>query len=134
MESKKKRGRPRLELDLEEIEELAEEGNTAEDIAAALGIGRTTLYKRKDAKAAFDKGRASLRVNLRHWQIQTARSGNVSMLIWLGKQLLGQSEQPVLKKDEKKRDDSLSASLREMADEIDKARGVPKKGGIADDK
>lgn len=131
----KKRGRPRKIIDLEEVEELAAEGNTAEDIALALGIGRTSLYKRKDARAAFDKGRALLRVNLHHWQVQAAKSGNVTMLIWLGKQMLGQSDQPIdAGAEEKPRDDNLSASLREMADQIDKARSKKAEEGQKDDK
>lgn len=129
----KKRGRPRKIIDLEEVEELAAEGNTAEDIALALGIGRTSLYKRKDARAAFDKGRALLRVNLHHWQVQAAKNGNVTMLIWLGKQMLGQSDQPEeAGNEEKPRDDNLSASLREMADQIDKAHSKKAQEGQND--
>ena len=33
-------------------------------------------------------------------QWKAAESGNVTMLIWLGKQVLGQSEQPTLLEDE----------------------------------
>jgi len=35
---------------------------------------------------------ANLKVSLRRWQVRKARQGNVQMLIWLGKQLLGQRD------------------------------------------
>jgi pyruvate-formate lyase-activating enzyme len=38
------------------------------------------------------KGRIKLKTNLRQWQIASARGGNVTMQIWLGKQLLGQTD------------------------------------------
>ncbi len=36
----------------------------------------------------YARGRASLRT----WQFQAAKAGNTKMLIWLGKQLLGQKD------------------------------------------
>jgi hypothetical protein len=41
---------------------------------------------------AFEKGRSLLNSSLRRKQIQVAMSGNVTMLIWLGKQHLSQTD------------------------------------------
>lgn len=94
MPEKRNPGRPKVDINLEYVEELAAEGNSMDAIAHALGISKATLSTRKDARAAFDKGRAELDVNLRHWQMLSAKSGNVQMQIWLGKQYLGQRDQP----------------------------------------
>ncbi|MDY4007502.1 MAG: hypothetical protein SOY94_01385 [Candidatus Limiplasma sp.] len=83
-----------MEIDLEAVTELAADGNSMEMIANVLGINKATISRRKEAHAAFDKGRAELGVNLRHWQMLSAKSGNVQMQIWLGKQYLGQKDQP----------------------------------------
>lgn len=91
-----KRGRPKVDVDLDEVRELAAEGNSAAHIAKVLGFNRSTLFGRKDVHEAFEAGRADLCVNLRHWQIEAAKSGNVTMLIWLGRQILGQKDHPEL--------------------------------------
>ena len=33
-----------------------------------------------------------MKLSLRHWQFNAARGGNIQMLIWLGKQYLGQRD------------------------------------------
>jgi hypothetical protein len=38
------------------------------------------------------KGRENLKISLRRWQLESAKKGNVVMLIWLGKQLLKQTD------------------------------------------
>ena len=89
-------GRPRLEFDLRQVEELARIGCTEEDMAAVLGISVDTIQRRKRTCPEFcgviEKGRASLRNSLRRLQVKKALEGNTTMLIWLGKQLLGQSD------------------------------------------
>lgn len=88
------RGRPKKVIDLEAVCELASEGNTQEEIARALGFARTTFANRDDVTEAYYKGMAEMKLSLRHWQMNAAKSGNVQMLIWLGKQYLGQSDTP----------------------------------------
>ena len=89
-------GRPRLELDLRQVEELARIGCTEDDMAAVLGISVDTIQRRKRSSKEFcgviEKGRASLRNSLRRLQVKKALEGNTTMLIWLGKQLLGQTD------------------------------------------
>lgn len=55
-----------------------------------LGVSEPTL--RKHARGAIDIGYAKMRESLRRLQFKKAKEGNVGMLIWLGKQYLGQSE------------------------------------------
>lgn len=45
----------KLKIDLEKAEQLAAQGLTNEQIAAAMGIGQTTFYKRKKNIEAFDE-------------------------------------------------------------------------------
>lgn len=86
------RGRPKKQIDLEAVRELASEGNTQEEIARALGFARATFANRKDVTEAYYKGMAEMKLSLRRWQFNAARGGNIQMLIWLGKQYLGQRD------------------------------------------
>ena len=72
------------------IEKLASYGLTNKEIAEALGYDDNTL-KRK-FEISLIKGKANLKERLKRKQIQVAMQGNVTMLIWLGKQYLGQAE------------------------------------------
>jgi hypothetical protein len=89
-------GRPSAEIDPEKVENAAALGATIDEIATILGVGRRTLYDRLDAdpelKESLDRGRAKGRATLRRLQWQQAHKGNVTMQIWLGKQLLGQTD------------------------------------------
>ena len=84
-------GRKPFKADLDGMEKLAAIGGTEEEIAAVFGCGETTL-RRPDIKEAINRGRATGRVTLRRLQWQGAQAGNPTMLIWLGKQLLGQRD------------------------------------------
>ena len=85
-----KMGRKPIEIDVALIERLASIHCTTEEIASITGCSKDTLERRYAAviKAARDKGKSSLR----RLQWAAAQSGNVTMLIWLGKQLLNQRE------------------------------------------
>lgn len=85
-------GRPKKipELTEQQIQELASIGCTDEEIARLAGLGETTLQTRFGA--LLKQGRAQLRENLRKAQVKRALGGSDTMLIWLGKQYLGQSD------------------------------------------
>ena len=74
----------------EQVEKLASYGLTNKEIAGALGYDDTTL-KRK-FEIFLTKGKLNLKKRLKRKQIEVAMKGNVTMLIWLGKQYLGQAE------------------------------------------
>ena len=90
------RGRPRAEIDLAIVERSAAIGCTVDEISALLGIGRRTFYDHlrddPELQAVLDRGRDTGRATLRRMQWQGAESGNATMLIWLGKQLLDQKD------------------------------------------
>ena len=89
-----------MPLDPRQVEELARIGCTEADMAAVLGVSVDTIQRRKRASEEFrgviEKGQASLRNSVRRLQVKKALDGNVTMLIWLGKQLLGQSDRQEL--------------------------------------
>ena len=72
------------------IEKLASYGLTNKEISEALGYDENTL--KRNFEIFLIKGRANLKERLKRKQIQVAMQGNVTMLIWLGKQYLGQTE------------------------------------------
>lgn len=72
------------------IENLSKCGLTNKEIAEALGYDENTL--KRNFEIFLIKGRANLKERLKRKQIQVAMQGNVTMLIWLGKQYLGQAE------------------------------------------
>lgn len=86
---KKSAGRPRLEFDLQQVEQLAGIQCTDGEIAAVLGCSRQTILNRKDddpdSLAAIEKGRESGKGSIRRMQWKAANAGNTGMLIWLGK-------------------------------------------------
>jgi hypothetical protein len=87
------RGRPKIEINLKQLERLAELFCTDEELAYGLGISVDTLARRKAESQfaeAMEKGKAKGKTSLRRKQYQVALDGNVTMLIWLGKQHLGQ--------------------------------------------
>lgn len=93
---KKKMGRPKIEVDLEMVESLARVGCTDEEIAREIGICLGSLKNRKkeqDFLTALKKGRTGANISIRRAQfIAGVENGNVTMLIWLGKQMLGQRD------------------------------------------
>ena len=77
-------------VNLEAVEGMARVGAPVSEIAEFLGVSEALIRKKASAQVA--KGRAALRVKLRQKQVEKAMGGNVTMLIWLGKQLLGQTD------------------------------------------
>jgi hypothetical protein len=85
----KKVGRPKLDIDGEQVTRLARLHCTMQEMADFFGCHRETL--RENFSSQIDKGRAEGNISLRRKQWQMAvEKGNVVMLIWLGKQMLGQ--------------------------------------------
>jgi predicted transcriptional regulator len=79
-------------IDLKQVEALASMGLTQDEIAAVVGCTSRTLRARADTRAALTIGGHKIRASIRRWQYEKAKEGNVAMLIWLGKQILGQRE------------------------------------------
>jgi hypothetical protein len=83
-------GRPLKPLDEETIARLARIQCTNEEIAAICGCHRDTLHER--FSDVIKRERESGKSSLRRLQWKSATKGNVTMQIWLGKQLLGQKD------------------------------------------
>jgi len=81
-------GRPLIPIDPEEVLKLSQLGCKNDEIADFFGCSAQTIETRFQPE--LDKGRSELKISLRRLQIQAAEKGNVVMMIWLGKQLLGQ--------------------------------------------
>jgi hypothetical protein len=107
-------GRPRKGIDLELVEKLGQIHCTDEEIAAIVGVSVETMTRRKRDDPAFATmlatARAAGRGSLRRMQWQAASAGSIPMMIFLGKNLLGQRD----KFDEEPKE-SPSDKAREVA-------------------
>jgi len=74
----------------EKVETLAFRGCTVQEMADILGVSRQTMYD--SWKPAILQGRAKRHSELRQMQWEAAKKGNATLLIWLGKNDLGQSD------------------------------------------
>lgn len=92
------KGRPKKVLTedaLRIIQGLAKIMCTDEEIASILGCSRDIFYNPENKelyRQAIEKGNANGKQSLRRKQYDIAMKGNSSMLIWLGKQWLGQTD------------------------------------------
>ena len=93
------RGLNRRVISPEEVYKLAAMGCSTMEISRWFDIPEQTI--RYNFSEIIIKGQEDLKQSLRHAQIKLALSGNATMLIWLGKKILSQKENPT-NTDEKK--------------------------------
>lgn len=93
-----KPGPKEIPIKKEEFEKLCQIQCTIEEISGWFHCSVDTIerwckrtYKVKFADI-FEQKRQGGKVSLRRAQMQAALAGNITMLIWLGKQYLGQSD------------------------------------------
>ena len=91
-------GRPRIEIDMALLEELAKIQCTEVECAAVLRVSIDTI-ERAVKEAGFSSfpefikaHSADGKTSLRRAQMKLALDGNATMLIWMGKQHLGQRD------------------------------------------
>lgn len=95
--------RPKAQIDWNDVGQMLKCGCDTTSIATALGISTDTLYTRSkidnklDFSAFSQQKKAEGADLLRRKQFELALGGNVSMLIWLGKNRLGQAEKQEIK-------------------------------------
>jgi hypothetical protein len=89
-------GRPKIEINWEDVRKLSLLQCTQNEIASFLGVSVDTLLRRKEFCELHKKGMEEGRMSLRRLQWKKAQDGNTTMLIWLGKQYLGQSDKQEL--------------------------------------
>lgn len=83
-----------VDLDLEQLEKLAALQCTQEDVAAWFGVSHQTISRKLRQckyREAWERGKGRGRVSLRRRQWE---KNSDTMLIWLGKQHLGQRDTP----------------------------------------
>jgi hypothetical protein len=88
-------GRKPAKIDLVELEKLCSLQCTDEELGAFFGVSaRTIENRRKQPKFAevMSRGRAKGKISVRRAQMKLLDSGNSTMGVWLGKQLLGQRD------------------------------------------
>ena len=92
--SHKALGRPRINVDLDIVGNLASIGCTQEEIASVVGVSARTLQRHyADIIDRFkNKGKASLRKKM--WD-KAIKKDNTHMQIWLSKNELGMKERSV---------------------------------------
>ena len=96
-------GRPRKEIDFDDLRKMCEIHCTQEEICHLLDMHHETLNARIQEKYGctfsqyYKKNSSTGKKSLRRTQYDAANSGSVPMMIWLGKQYLGQSDKNEVK-------------------------------------
>ena len=85
-------GRDKKIVPPEEVYKLAAIGCKDSEIANWFGIAYDTL--KYNFTEELIKGREDVKIALRRAQLTTALEGNATMQIWLGKNILGQTDNP----------------------------------------
>jgi len=94
-EGRRKAGRKPAEIDLTELEKLSSLHCTDQEIADWFGVSTRTVENRRkhpEFARAMQRGRSKGRISVRRAQMKMLESGNSTMGVWLGKQLLGQRD------------------------------------------
>lgn len=96
----------KIVIDPVQLGKLAELCCSIEEVAAFFRCSTTTIkhrIKRDPMKTIWETGLARGRISLRRAQLQAAYAGDKTMLVWLGKQLLGQVDKVEQTVDNKQR-------------------------------
>lgn len=100
MEPKNKGGRPKKRIDFDQLKKLCGLFCTQQECASVLEVS-VEVIDREIKEAGYAGGfteyykihSSTGKASLRRMQFKSAMGGNTSMLIWLGKQYLKQSDQ-----------------------------------------
>ena len=88
--------KPKIQIDLKQVESLAANGLTQEQIAAALGISERTLYQQKrdsaDFAAAIKRGKAKGIALVTNKLMESIKGGNMTGMIFFLKTQAGWKE------------------------------------------
>lgn len=98
----RKMGRAKVIIDWAVVDKYLQAGCDGTEVAASLGIDARTLYRRceEEKRVTFDAYKQSKRAQgdslLKAKQFSVAMAGDKTMLVWLGKQRLGQKDKQEL--------------------------------------
>lgn len=117
--------RPLKEIDKRQFESLCAIQCTLDEMCAVFDCCTDTLeswckrtYDGRNFSDVFREKRGIGRASLRRAQFELAKK-NATMGIWLGKQYLGQKDEPQVVVADTVKIDALSASLRELAEGLE---------------
>lgn len=106
-------------IDPKMLQNLCSIGATWDELGAVFDLHPDSLRDRvvnsPVLQHAMAKGRGVGKVTLRRMQWEGAKKGNATMLIWLGKQLLGQRDKHDVKIEEAEPPDLSQCSTEELA-------------------
>lgn len=112
-----KMGRPEIKINKDDFEKLCGMQCTLIEIAGFFDCSEDTIenwckktYRGQTFSDVFKRKSAKGKISVRRKQFQVAESGNATMLIWLGKQYLGQAEKQEVAVS------SVDESIKEMDD------------------
>jgi len=109
-----KMGRPRIEIDWVEFDKLCALQATKVEIAGWFECSEDTIENKVKEKHGvtfsvyYEQKRGKGKVSLRRRQYKLAMDGNATMLIWLGKQYLKQSDKNEVNATVEKREFTLN--------------------------
>ena len=116
--------KPKIELDLAKIEELAGLGLTREQIALSLGVSYSTLNRRakesEEIETAMRRGRALANIKVAGELMKAIEAGNVTAIIFYLKARAGWTEKQQIEAEIKSKENvpeglpALYAKLREQ--------------------
>jgi len=126
---KPKGGGSRIPIDYDLVRRLALLNPSNDELAWALGISRATLYRRlqddDQLREILQAGRDGRKLSIKRMQWKAAQEGNTALLIWLGKQELGQREpdkiRPQAIQDDYKVEEIQAAALAQVAEFLQQA-------------
>lgn len=109
-EKKKKKTKPKIEINLQQVEKLAASGLTQQQIADSLGISVTTIESRlresEEFKDAIKKGKAKGVAVIANQLFEKAKSGDTTSMIFFLKAQAGWKEAKTI--DHQSSDGSMS--------------------------
>ncbi len=85
-------GQPKKIIDYEAVSKLAALQCTQAETAAFLGVSVDTLTRDAKYCGIYKEGIERGKMSLRRHQWRALEAGNTTMLVWLGKQYLGQKD------------------------------------------
>lgn len=118
-----------------ELKKLSSYGMTKAEMADFLGMARSTFYQRlaedPDLVLAIAQGEGNMAMSVKRKQFNMAKAGNTSMLIWVGKQYLGQQDK--IEHIDNELPPQMEALLNQMTkEELLKLAGFGEKPSTAD--
>lgn len=82
------------EINLEDLEDMASEFCTQEEIATEMGFSVNLFEEREDVHDAFERGKNTAKMSLRHMMWNSAKSGDRSVMLFLAKNELKYKDNP----------------------------------------